>query len=851
MKETSKMIELTKLFEASDDSLFKKQSSQKNDVCFSKSILSKYPSHFFDTWIKKIGVTKRFTVSLIENIINAETPLLKQELIHLLYSLIEKKYYTKNNVIHLENLLLSHAMYHHILYLRMHIKERLQPITSDNLNFLVGLTKVGISSEHINDQILKLSLDQYDSLIDAYDLIVNKMLTLNKDEQLDLVSRVNPTVFQLLLDSNIVNIDDKILQKILSYSAKTQNIDLYTHLLQNYNTTPSKLDILGIFGLEPTGKAPIKTKMTRGRRGIRNRYRYISPSTRFRHKFNFKKSIYELTYMTKLIKLVKYYTDKNIDLSTISGIKHFICHLLSLDHIELQLEICKNIKYKHGGHTLSSLIRRLIKTDNDVLLKKFIEYSQISTEKFVNGSHLTYAIRNSQFKISQFMIDVLKMKTTGSSVVRGCINCEKLKFLHKNNLPVQENVMNLLFNNGDISSIDYCIKTFDFKVTVSMLLQSFKSQHKNSFTVFKKYYNVTENKYPLKILSYLLSNTITIHTLSAIRLILKNTTVKSTIMPKVLKTKNLSIIKYFCDVHKLTFDKVSCKDLQELIFCENVMMYGGWRRRYRRGRYNYSSNNNHQKKILKILQYVKQQHPLKFVEFNEMLDNRDTMLSNFVTCNIDYSILDVLNETQTLFEWQIPEEIVCKIIKNSYSSDITKKLLNYYPNFAPNLINELMSQMNIYEDIHSFLEIASKFNIDLSKHITSSQLMKNIVDRDVSIDNAKAIANLCPQIKITPSIYSYFVKSLYHGMSARSKKYYLRHLVELNDYYNEITLEDYNNLLQYLKTLPCKFNIVEYEMNENEKHINGMMINNNYDDNEDYVDYDIAEIENDDIVLEK
>lgn len=835
MKETSKMVELSKLFEASNDLLFKKQSSQKNDICFSKSILSKYPSQFFDTWIKKIGVTKRFTASLIKNIVNADTPSLKQEFIYLLYSLIEKQHYTKHNVIHLENLLLSHNMYHHVTYLRMHVKEKLQPITSDNLNFLINLTKVGINNDHINDQILKLSLDKYDSLVDVYDLIVQKMLSLNKDEQLDLISRVNPTVFQLLLDSNIINISDKILQKILSYSAKTQNIDLYTHLLQNHNTIPSKLDILGIFGLEPTNKSPIKTKLTRGRR---HAYRYISPSTRFRHKFNFKKSIYVSTYITKLIELVKYYTSNNIELSSISGIKHFICHLLSLDYLELQLEICKNIGYKHGGHTLSSLIRRIIQTDNDILLKKFIEYSQISTEKFVNGQHLTYAIKNSRFNISQFMVDTLKMKTTGSSVVRGCINREKLNFLHKNNLPVQENVMNLLFYNGDISSIDYCIEKFNFKVTDSMLLQLFKSHHKNSFTIFKKYYT-TEHKYPLKMLSYLLTNTITIHTLQAIKLILKNTKVKSTIMSKVLKTKNLPIIKYFCDTHKLTFDKISCKELQELMYYEPTR-YGRWRR-YRRGYYN---NTEEQKKILKIFQYIKQQHPLKFIEFNETLEDRDTTLSNFVTYNVNNSIIDVLDETNKLFEWKITEETINKTIQHAYSPNVIKKLLNYYPNFSANFVKELMSAVSIHEDVDLFLEISKKFNVDVSTYITAPQLMKNVVDRYMTIDHAKSIINICPQIKITPSIYSYFLKSLYPGMNPGSKKYKLRYLVELNDFYNKITLEDYNILLQFFKNLSCKFDIVEYEMNENEKHVEHAIIDYYRDDNDENDNDNILEIEN-------
>lgn len=833
MSETPKDIELKNLFDTSNYLLFKNQSPQANDLCFSKSILSKYPSDFFDIWIKKIGITKRFTTSLIDNIVNADTPLLKQELIHLLYSLIEKKHYSKKNVVHLENLLLSHNMYHHIIYLRMYIKEKIQPITSDNLNFLIGLTKVGIVNEQINNQILKLSLDQYDSLVDVYDLIVSKMLSLNNEEQLDLVARVNPTVFQLLLDSNVINTNDKKLQKILSYSAKTQNIDLYMHLLQNHNTIPSKSDILEIFGLVPTGKSAIRTKVTRGRR---YRYRYISPSVRFTHKFNFKKSICKQTYMTKLINLVKYYTEHNIELSPISGIKHFICYLVSLNYLELQLEICKNIGYKHGGLTLTSLIRQIILKDNDILLKKFIDYSQIDTEKFVNGSYLTSAVQSGNFKVSQFMIDVLKMKTTGSAVVRGCINCAKLKFLHKNNLPIQENIMNLLFSYGDIASIDYCIETFNFKVTNCALLHTIKSHQKKSLTILKKYYPTLEHKCPLKILSCLLNNTITIHTLPTIKLILKDTKIKSTIMQKVLNTHNLSIIKYFCNTQKLTLNNVSCKNLQELMEPTTSWRGRRWCRILRgHRRRSVLHSNNDPTKILKILQYIKDNYPTKFEEFNETLIDRDTFLSNFLTYvtsrEIIHSLSNILDMTQTIFEWKMPEKTIYGLLKALYDPIDIKQLFNYYPNLSQKSIEDILSSIDIYDNYELFVEITKKFNIDVSKYTTSTILMKNLTKRYISVESVKYIIDSCQHnsLKLTPAIYTYFVKQLplESNTYSRNRKYRMKFLIELNNYYNKITLEDYNSLLKYFKNISLEFDIVEYQLENDEKLENFDNIQNN------------------------
>ena len=145
-----KYSETTELFNNSDLTFFDvARVSELTGSSNSKAILKKYPSDFFDMWLTKSHVNKYFTHQLIDNIANNSLYLEKQKWTDLLFKLIENKYYNKTNVVHLENLLLKHKLYYIDLFLRTHVKEKIQNIVTDNLNFLTNLTKIGIENNYI------------------------------------------------------------------------------------------------------------------------------------------------------------------------------------------------------------------------------------------------------------------------------------------------------------------------------------------------------------------------------------------------------------------------------------------------------------------------------------------------------------------------------------------------------------------------------------------------------------------------------------------------------------------------------------------------------------------------------
>lgn len=799
--ETSIIEIMQKLFEKSDFSFFDHDFDEINKN-FSQSILEKFPSDFFNEWLKKINITKKFTTSLIKNIYDEKKFLKKELLTHLLYYLIENKYYNKNNVVHLENLLLSYEMYNHIVFLRMYVKDKThQLITANNLNFLKNLTKVGIVDEKINDKILKLSLNEYDSLIDIYDVLIEKMLILTYDEQIKLISRVNPTVFQMLVDSNSINLNEKKLQKILSFASHYQNIDLYLYLLVNDKTIPSKTDILGIFGLTLANKSKLKQlKISRHRR-------YISPTTRFRHKFNFNCSEYSSSYVNKLTELVKYYSDNNIKLENISGIKHYICYLLSNDHLELQLELCKNIGYKHGGHTLLLLIHKLIKKDDPLLLKKFIEYSQISAEKFVNSSYLPYAINNNSFKVADFMTNVLKMKTTSDSL--GMLNIEKIKFLHEHNLPIYENIMNKLFGNCDTESIDYCISTFNFKVTRKMLTFLLMSNSKNTLSVFKKYYNILKHVCQRKLLLYVLNNTtFTIFTLAIIKILTKNIKIKQNMMPIILKTNNFKIIKYFCEYHNLNFDNISCETFVSSLFKFKKYIRQNYRMKIsrRNNRFSYTENS------LNIIKYVKTNFNSQFEIYSK---NQGSIIDLCIERGDKSLTLDFLSET---FDWKMSLLQFEAFINIEYADESFLKIVehsNHFPISEIERILEAKSETKYFYYIpYLYFLVHEKYNIDISKYVSPDELMEKVAFGDFSVKDCVQFLKYYPNIKLSPFIYSCF--ALYMSRYTCCGKYELNKLIKINEIYDEITQIDYENIIKMFKNIKCKFKIIDHKFSENE-----------------------------------
>ena len=322
----------TNLFDKSNDNLFNKKMSNHVILQLSRNILSKYPSSFFEKWMIKIGVTKTFSTSLIKTIANTSDYNLRQNYVNLLLSLIENNFYTNEHVIHLEKLLLRYNLYYYALFLRMHNKNYTNKIKSTNINYLLGLSKLGIINEHIDNQIFKFKIQNYESISDIYDVVINKMISLTCEEQILLISQLNPEIFQLLVDSNVFIQSPKLIQKLLTYSAINKNILLHIYLIETFDAVPSKSDILNIFGITRT---QIKLKKRR-----RNR----SCSTKFKYHTN--RNLYTEQFMIQLLDLFNCYNKKNINLSKLSAMKYLVNFLLTENFLEFALELCNFIKYK-------------------------------------------------------------------------------------------------------------------------------------------------------------------------------------------------------------------------------------------------------------------------------------------------------------------------------------------------------------------------------------------------------------------------------------------------------------------------------------------------------------------------
>jgi hypothetical protein len=274
--------------------------------------------------------------------------------------------------------------------------------------------------------------------------------------------------------------------------------------------------------------------------------------------------------------------------------------------------------------------------------------------------------------------------------------------------------------------------------------------------------------------------------------------------------------------------------LKDLLFDED--------RRYRRQYYrSYYYKSNSPDKILNIFKYIKNKFSKKFTEFDEYLNSsydRNTFLTKFLSSCVESITSSTMNTLKFIFEWNITDEIICSLLTHAYSEKTVDKILSYCDNLSDSSINNMLSQLHILDHHHLFVKIGKKFSIDISKYINVNQLMKYVVTRDISFDNFLEIMSACPNIHVTPAIYTYFAQSIttirYNRFRYRRNKYTLGLLTNLNSYYNKIKQEDYDIIKSHFKRLQCSFDIVKYELTEDEH----KCLNNNNNDNDYYYDDD-------------
>jgi hypothetical protein len=836
-----KYSETTELFNNSDLTFFDvARVSEITSSYNSKAILKKYPSDFFDMWLTQSHVNRYFTHQLIDNIANNSLYLEKQKWTDLLFKLIENKYYNKTNVVHLENLLLKYKLYYIDLFLRTHIKEKTQNIVTDNLNFLTNLTKIGIGNNYIYDRILHLSFEQNKSIIDMYDFVVLKMTKMDYDEQMIFVSKVNVEMFQLLVDSNVITLSDKYKHKILSLSALHNNIDLYIYLF-NMDTASSKKDILDIFGLTSIKhKREIKSNNQQNNR--RGRYRFRSSRGKFNKIFLWKSHIYTKKYVEKLTSLVRMYTKNNIVLD-FKNMKKFIVHLLNSKHTELQLEMCRNIGYKHGGYNLNKLINQIIISNDPILLQKCINYSQIQTEKFVNGNHLERAIKANKLELAKYMIDVLKMKCTANDVVSGSSNVNKLTFLFENNLPIQNNVMKHLFMNGDIQSINFCIEKFNFPITHTLLMELITRNLKNSsIKFFKDNYSQLKTQLPYKASLVLLKDRgDSPQLLHVLKFLWQNKNLPQKIMPHILHAKNFNVIKFACNDHGLNIDNITSFDVGGML---------------RLKRWYSSYGVSKLEKLLDIYEYLNLNFPEKFKEIvtnltyaHDNIISRISQLINKGTSQNDYILC---TRIQNIFNFKLSQDDFIQLLERAGNKipDWVCNIIDTFDEISNDFLKNLMRPYNnisIHSNILTYLKTKRNIKINIYDYASSTEIMKYILDNDTDINISTFISDY--DIKFTPAIYSFIVAHLKYktrthgqGRSTRLLKKSrvifnsINQLINiLNKDYQNIIQDDYTYIINTLKPLNCTFNIIDYELTDDEKFtiskLNGRFNNFNFGNN--------------------
>ena len=794
---------IQQLFDNSDESLFKKDYSAMSLKYFSTNIIDKYPSHFFDSFLKFVKINNFFTTKLIEKIICSTN---KYKYTELLCYLISSHYYHANNTKLLEKLLINNNLNYLYLYLKLFVKNKAKQIPT-NIKIIDLLHHIGYNDEIITTQLLYHKLKNK-CVVDMYENIVHDISSFTtQNEILNFCSKLTVELFQLLVNGKVITITSNIKKKLLSYTIQNKNFEMISYIADN-NTVLPKVDTLCLLGISIKKNNKIK-KLSRHRPIYFSRRRYLS-------KLYVDDSLYNdnSLHKTKLFELIKLFTNNNIILNKCFEIEKFILYLLKCKCFYLSIEICNNINYKIKSSHFRYFMRYIILSNDANLLKQIIKYKLFELEKFVNKSYfLDIAIKQNKFNIAKYMITNLKMKTEGKNVIKCSDNLQRLEFVYNNNLPIKQNILEVLFGINDAKSVIFCVEKLKLKITWKMIFCSFnKNNGKNMLNIILKYYNTIKHKNTCSTVIKLLQSKNTTYIFKLVKVLCKDYNFKSNIFDTVLLTKNIKLIKYFNKTHNMSLDGIYIEPIIDKL---NI----------RKSRYFVPKNNL--KKLLNIYKYIKTDFLEQFVNVINYITTRYDGIFNFMimlltTNNNEAStnILKFFSDMKEIFNANVSPTNVYNYISHSDNFRVIKHIVNQLDTIPDNIITLICTKYNV--NIYHILWLKYEKNINIKLYVNHMLLIHNTLRYYNTINNFEKLITLC-DIQITPFIYSHLVtlmQNLNRIYFYRRKMTQYKKLIQiLKKYENNMFKNDHDILNTELNLCKYNFNIIN-KYNEKDRYKN-------------------------------
>lgn len=473
-------------------------------------------------------------------------------------------------------------------------------------------------------------------------------------------------------------------------------------------------------------------------------------------------------------------------------------------------------------------IVKLSKLDDVLLLKKMIELKLLKIENLTNSDFLSLSLHCNSFKISDYLINELKIKNIinfipnynyGYLVPRSHINA--IKFLHKNNIILQQNNFIKLLKQKDIKSVKYCMNNFTYNLTVSKLLYyllncNFIKNTKQTLLFLKNNNLIKTIKYPIT------------HVVSVLKYhkINENIELTTGVIKLLLNKKTIANKKALENITKLAFIELLYDVVIYLINDFNVNLKLSlidittcFTKQY----HDHSSIDTD----IQLLKLTKKLFPYKFKQFTTNMPNLFYMerirkifneydfveeTNNYIN---NYSIVNnickYITDIETILETKIPSDVFELFVCSYYNqTGIVFEVFDKLNQLNNNLITKFIKHCGSY--IIDFLQYLSNIDKDkLSKYATPIILYNAIINRNIYL--IEEILNT--NIIITPIYYNAiddecrFTETPIHLLTIKKiiSLLYNKQRMILRATYEK--LKQYNNNLIESIIIQFDFNIVD------------------------------------------
>lgn len=835
-----------KYFEANDMTFFdiarygtyRSRRHNKNMLTqFEQKILDKYPSEFFNSWLKNIGITNVITADIISKIKMGD---IKWQF--LLSDLAEQKYYKGKKFYFLAKSLINNGLINLLLLLLIPRQDKnfIINMVSDK-KLLLKLKLAGYNAIEINKKILINNND--------YKEVEQIIASSDEDARLELTSLCNMNVIKKLYTNKFLNLNtDKNLQKMLTNACINKNYDLISYLL-NKNIFPSQNDLLHIFCIT---KKVIEPKKRRYKKKVitKQRYyrkRYLHSTDKFNKKYTINIMHYTIAHEDYLVKLIDILVKNNIKHPFENNINVVIMKFLSINRYYIAIHLMLNYQctLKLKEYLKRGIIYNVILLDDVQLFKNIIKIGIIKTESFnTKKKYLSYALRHSSYKIANYMVNTLKMKITTSIFERrqnyyfrassqGKENAfnydyEKLiNFFIDNNLTIDKKLITIFISYGNFEALKYCEKKINMVPTLKNIIQLLPkgcngTSKKNYIKIFKYFYDKTDQK--RSVLSLVLSLLKKIDKkngsliLSMIKHITKHKKIKTeNIMIHAFRSGHLKIIKYFNDVHKIPMS-----NSPEIVSSIRKFITKDVYDQYR-----FHGNFENLENLFNLYEYLKLASPTLFDELEKILHDENSQYKN--------------DSIYALAQYRMSESVVFKIYNYIYkmfnhkiNSDDIFRIFNtmYYIPVWYSIIFKIVEPDDKLASHILYRSLEYSYD-EFMRAVTAHEKIKNNITLKVfnSALYAGSVINMLmymiTNVNIVPTPYSYSVLIRRTLIADNPQNIFWRRyrnsennnfvaiLNLLNSYQKKITNDDHKWILDYMnenKLLgfdKLKFNIIE------------------------------------------